>query len=94
MFLGDGIPSSRGSPGSFGCWRSEGVKATFFTPAYTAELHPDVIQDIDAQGHEIAYHGYLHEAYDDYEKENALMEKCEKIYQGDHRQTAHGRPES
>lgn len=61
---------------------SEGVKATFFTPAYTAELHPDVIRDIDAQGHEIAYHGYLHEAYDDYEKENALMEKCEKIYQG------------
>ena len=51
----------------------ENQHATFFTTAYTAELHPEVIKCIAACGHEIAYHGYLHEVYDTYEKENALM---------------------
>ncbi len=60
----------------------EGVTATFFTPAYTAELHPDVIKAIAEEGHEISYHGYLHESYDDYEKENALMQKAEDIIEG------------
>ena len=59
----------------------EQVKATFFTTAYTAEIHPDVIRCIAANGHEISYHGYLHEVYDTYEKENALMEKVEGIFQ-------------
>ena len=40
----------------------ENQHATFFTTAYTAELHPEVIKCIAACGHEIAYHGYLHEA--------------------------------
>lgn len=58
---------------------SEGVKATFFTPAWTAEHHPDVIRAIAELGHEVSYHGYLHEVCDTYEKENALMEKAENI---------------
>lgn len=57
----------------------EGVRATFFTPAYTAELHPEVIRCIAGEGHEIAYHGWLHESYPDYDRENALMEKAEGI---------------
>ena len=57
----------------------ENQHATFFTTAYTAELHPEVIKCIAACGHEIAYHGYLHEVYDTYEKENALMAKAENI---------------
>lgn len=60
----------------------ENQHATFFTTAYTAELHPEVIKCIAACGHEIAYHGYLHEVYDTYEKENALMEKAENIIKG------------
>ena len=60
----------------------ENLKATFFTTAYTAEIHPEVIKCIAACGHEIAYHGYLHEVYDTYEKENALMEKVEGIFTG------------
>ena len=60
----------------------ENQHATFFTTAYTAELHPEVIKCIAACGHEIAYHGYLHEVYDTYEKENALMAKAENIIKG------------
>lgn len=36
------------------------VRATFFVPGLTAELHPDIVRDIAAAGHEIAHHGYEH----------------------------------
>lgn len=36
------------------------VKATFFTLGWIAEKVPDLIKDIEAEGHEIATHGYSH----------------------------------
>ena len=56
----------------------ENQHATFFTTAYTAELHPEVIKCIAACRHEIAYHGYLHEVYDTYEKEKRADGKGRK----------------
>ncbi|TPG34742.1 polysaccharide deacetylase [Mycobacterium hodleri] len=38
------------------------ITSTFFVPGYTALRYPDVIRSILAEGHEIAHHGYLHEA--------------------------------
>jgi peptidoglycan/xylan/chitin deacetylase (PgdA/CDA1 family) len=38
-----------------------GVRATFFVPGMTAELHPDAVRAIRDAGHEIAHHGYMHE---------------------------------
>lgn len=38
-----------------------GVRATFFVPGMTAELHPDAVRGIRDAGHEIAHHGYMHE---------------------------------
>lgn len=58
----------------------EELKATFFTTAYTAEIHPEIIRYIAAQGHEIGYHGYLHEVKDTYEEESALMDKVDAIF--------------
>ncbi len=58
----------------------EGLRATFFTTAYTAEIHPEIIQYIAAQGHEIGYHGYMHEVKDTYEEECALMDKVDEIF--------------
>lgn len=57
------------------------VTATFFIPGWVLEKYRKVAEAIHAQGHEIAYHGYLHEANPDrsYEEETALMEKCEAI---------------
>jgi polysaccharide deacetylase family protein (PEP-CTERM system associated) len=37
-----------------------GVKATFFVLGVFAEGFPELVQDIDARGHEIAVHGYTH----------------------------------
>lgn len=41
--------------------RRQDVKATFFVPGYTAELHPDIVKAFIDEGHEIGHHGYLHE---------------------------------
>jgi peptidoglycan-N-acetylglucosamine deacetylase len=39
-----------------------GITSTFFVPGYTAVRYPDVVSSIVEHGHEIAHHGYLHEA--------------------------------
>jgi peptidoglycan/xylan/chitin deacetylase (PgdA/CDA1 family) len=38
------------------------LRATFFCPGYTAERYPDMLRRVRDAGHEIAHHGYLHEA--------------------------------
>jgi peptidoglycan/xylan/chitin deacetylase (PgdA/CDA1 family) len=38
------------------------VRATFFCPGFTAERYPDLLRQVRDSGHEIAHHGYLHEA--------------------------------
>ena len=38
------------------------LRATFFCPGYTAERYPDLLRRVRDDGHEIAHHGYLHEA--------------------------------
>ncbi len=38
------------------------VKATFFVPAHTAVSFPDAVRRIQAEGHEIASHGFCHES--------------------------------
>ena len=72
--------TKQGLPRILKMLEEEGLKATFFTTAYTAEIHPEIIQYIAAQGHEIGYHGYLHEVKDTYEEENALMDKVDAIF--------------
>jgi peptidoglycan/xylan/chitin deacetylase (PgdA/CDA1 family) len=42
--------------------RRHEVRATFFCPGYTAERYPDLLRRVRDEGHEIAHHGYLHEA--------------------------------
>ncbi|QOI65955.1 polysaccharide deacetylase (plasmid) [Arthrobacter sp. TES] len=37
------------------------VRATFFIPGFVADRWPAVVRDIQAAGHEIGHHGYMHE---------------------------------
>jgi len=56
------------------------IKATFFVPAYMAETYPEHVREIVRLGHEIAYHGYLHEECSSgASEEAAIMEKSERI---------------
>ena len=38
----------------------QGIKATFFVPAYNATVYPELIQEIHRRGHEIANHNVHH----------------------------------
>jgi peptidoglycan-N-acetylglucosamine deacetylase len=37
-----------------------GIRATFFVPGFTAECYPDTVRRIAGEGHEVAWHGYMH----------------------------------
>ena len=37
------------------------IKSTFLVPGHTALAYPNVIKDIMNRGHELAYHGWMHE---------------------------------
>jgi peptidoglycan/xylan/chitin deacetylase (PgdA/CDA1 family) len=40
-----------------------GIAATFFVEGLNAELYPDLLREIDARGHEVAYHAWRHEQW-------------------------------
>jgi peptidoglycan/xylan/chitin deacetylase (PgdA/CDA1 family) len=54
-----------------------GVRATFFVEGLNAELYPDALREIDAAGHEVAYHGWQHERWSDLsaDAERASLER-------------------
>jgi peptidoglycan/xylan/chitin deacetylase (PgdA/CDA1 family) len=58
-----------------------GIRATFFTPAWTAQQYSDLVREVVRRGHEIAAHGYLHEnlAEVDAEGEQDVHEKSVRI---------------
>lgn len=55
------------------------VKATFFVPGYVAETYATQTREIFNRGHELAYHGYMHEAVRGIpaEEEERIMERGE-----------------
>jgi peptidoglycan/xylan/chitin deacetylase (PgdA/CDA1 family) len=42
-----------------------GVTATFFVEGLNAEIYPDLLREIDGRGHEVAFHAWRHEQWDD-----------------------------
>lgn len=71
----------RGVPRHLEILARHGMPATFFACGYDVEHHPAVFHAILAAGHEIAAHGYLHEAWDLGDEEPALLEKTHRIIQ-------------
>lgn len=58
-----------------------GIKSTFFVPGIVAEQYTDCVRSIHEHGHELAYHGYMHESERglSLEEEEKLMEKSELL---------------
>lgn len=63
--------------------KRQNLITTFFIPGRIAELYPEHVKQIADAGHELAYHGYMHQAEVDMptEEEEANMEKSEKLLQ-------------
>lgn len=57
------------------------IKATFFYPGYTAEKYPDGVKEAYKRGHEIGFHGYMHENFGKLEekKQRDIFSKTTKI---------------
>jgi peptidoglycan/xylan/chitin deacetylase (PgdA/CDA1 family) len=51
-----------GVPRILGLLERRNITATFFCPGFTAERYPDLLRRVRDAGHEVAHHGYLHEA--------------------------------
>src|SRR5687767_13777899 len=43
-------------------YRRHGLKQTFFVPAWCIERYPKAVEAMVADGHEVGFHGYIHEA--------------------------------
>ena len=57
----------------------QNLRATFFIPGWVIEKHSEICKQIVAKGHEIGYHGYLHEKAHFIEQENELIKKSKDI---------------
>jgi peptidoglycan/xylan/chitin deacetylase (PgdA/CDA1 family) len=42
---------------------AHGLRVTFFVEGLNAEIYPDLLREIQARGHEIAYHAWAHEQW-------------------------------
>ena len=51
---------TRGLPRILRTLAQHDIKATFYVPGYTAQLHAEAIKRIVDEGHEIGHHGYMH----------------------------------
>jgi peptidoglycan/xylan/chitin deacetylase (PgdA/CDA1 family) len=61
--------------------RQAGIRATFFVPGFTAERYPDTIRRIVADGHEVGWHGYLHELPGELpvDEQRAIIERAAEV---------------
>lgn len=50
----------RGLPRILETLRRRELRATFYVPGEVAELHPDLVRAIVADGHEVGHHGHVH----------------------------------
>ncbi len=52
----------------------ESIKCTFFCNARTAEIYPELIREINKNGHQIGSHGYLHVRRDELNDKDFLQD--------------------
>jgi peptidoglycan/xylan/chitin deacetylase (PgdA/CDA1 family) len=63
--LGEHFTATRALPSLLDLLQKREIAATFFVEGLNAEIYPDLLREIDARGHEIAYHAWRHEQWGD-----------------------------
>lgn len=61
--LGDHFTATRAVPDLLDLLRQRDLAATFFVEGLNAELYPEALKAIAADGHEVAYHAWRHEQW-------------------------------
>jgi peptidoglycan/xylan/chitin deacetylase (PgdA/CDA1 family) len=65
-----------GAPRILDLLKKYDIKATWFVPGHTADTFPEICRRISAEGHEVGYHGYAHEADPSPEEESRIFEQA------------------
>lgn len=65
-------------PEILGMLAERALSATFFVEGLNAELYPELLREIDASGHEVAYHAWRHEQWG----ELSATEQAENLARG------------
>lgn len=65
-------------PGLLERLAAHGIAATFFVEGLNTELYPDLLGEIAARGHEVAYHAWRHERWD----QLSAAEQAENLSRG------------
>jgi peptidoglycan/xylan/chitin deacetylase (PgdA/CDA1 family) len=75
--LGRHVSVTRALPRILGVLGELELRATFFVEGVNAQLYPEALQQIDAAGHEIALHGWRHEAWSELDgaRERELLQQ-------------------
>ncbi len=68
--LGAHFTATKTLPSLLHSLQSRGLAATFFVEGLNTELYPELLQTIDAAGHELAYHAWRHEQWADLSAED------------------------
>ena len=73
--LGRHFSVTRALPRILAALDEVGLRSTFFVEGVNTELYPDTLMELDARGHEVAYHGWCHEDWAglDRDREAALL---------------------
>ncbi|HEU5320697.1 MAG TPA: polysaccharide deacetylase [Methylomirabilota bacterium] len=84
LHMGMGAYGPRtGAPRILGVLDRYGLKAGWFIPGFIIERYPDLCREIVRRGHEVGYHGYLHEkpaALPGPEEEEAILVRTLGIF--------------
>lgn len=62
--LGEHVTATEVVPGLLDRLAERGLAATFFVEGLNTELYPELLREIVARGHEVAYHAWRHEQWD------------------------------
>jgi len=63
--LGDHFTATEVVPGLLDRLAERELTATFFVEGMNTELYPELLKKIDADGHEVAFHAWRHEQWDE-----------------------------
>jgi peptidoglycan/xylan/chitin deacetylase (PgdA/CDA1 family) len=74
----DDGPDKKGTPEILDILKKHNIKAAFFCIGQKAEENPDLIREIDQEGHAVGSHGYSHHFFFDLFRSGRMLKELQK----------------